>query len=207
MSVANMTTKQWYRILIENNVTMQVQEGSVRELIPVKCEVKNPLVNWDRTWSYTLMPGLGSEQKTFLFKMLHNILPTKARLFRLQQSDSPICSQCTSGNSEDCAHALLSCSFNTEEVNRWIRQVVNRVAPNINLQDIVTLNLDLDQTSAFPMVWFLSHTLSIVWQLRSSKKNINLHIIRASLEAKINFLRKSRLSSRCEEISDMIYLL
>ena len=139
--------------------------------------------------------------------MLHNILPTKARLFRLQQTVSPVCSQCTSGDSEDCAHALLSCSFNTEEVNNWIRQVVSKAAPNHCLQDIVTLNLELEQTAVFPLVWFLSNTLSIVWQLRSCKKNISLHTIRASLEARINILRKSRLACRCEEISDLINLM
>ena len=186
---------------------MQTQENNAREFIPIRCELRYPVVNWDRSWSYTLTPGLDSEQKTFLFKMLHNILPTKARLFRLQQSVSPVCSQCTSGDSEDCAHALLSCSFNTEEVNNWIRQVVNKAAPNHCLQDIVTLNLELEQTAVFPLVWFLSNTLSIVWQLRSCKKNISLHTIRASLEARINILRKSRLACRCEEISDLTNLM
>ena len=207
MNVMHMTTKQWYRMLVENNVLMKVKENNQQELIPTRCEIKMPDVDWDRVWSYTLIPGLDSEQRSFLFKMIHNILPTKTRLYRLQQADSPVCSLCTTGSSEDCVHAFLTCSYNTSDVNNWILQVVEKVAPNSSLQDIVTLDFNLDGTLTFPLIWFLSHILSMVWQLRSSKKTINMYIIRAFMEAKINILRKSRLNSRSDQIANMINLL
>ena len=139
--------------------------------------------------------------------MLHNILPTKTRIFRLHQTDSAVCSLCTSGNNEDCIHALLTCSYNTCDVNNWIIQIVKNTAPNSNLQDIVTLGFNLDETVAYPLIWFLSHIFNMVWQLRSSKKTINMYIIRASLEAKINILRKSRLNTRSNQIVKMINLM
>ena len=207
MNVAHMTTKQWYRLLVENNVLMEIKENNQREFIPIRCEIKMPDVNWDQSWSYTLLSGLESEQRSFLFRMLHNILPTKTRLFRLHQTDSAVCSLCTSGASEDCIHAFLTCSYNTSDVNDWLIQMVNNTAPNSNMQDIVTLGFNLDETVAFPLIWVLSHIFNIVWQLRSSKKTINMYIIRASLEAKINILRKSRLNSRSNQIVNMINLM
>ena len=86
-------------------------------------------------------------------------------------------------------------------------QKVKNTAPNSNLQDIVTLGFNLDETVAYPLIWFLSHIFNMVWQLRSSKKTINMYIIRASLEAKINILRKSRLNARSNQIVNLINLM
>ena len=49
MNVASMTTKQWYRTLLENNVTMKQADNNQRVLIPIKTEIRYPNVNWDRS--------------------------------------------------------------------------------------------------------------------------------------------------------------
>ena len=152
---------------------------------------------------HPLTSGLSSEQTSFLFKMLHNILPTKSRLFRLHQKDSPACTLCTSGSSEDCLHALVTCSFNSE-VKNWILDISSKVAPNSTMEDIVTLNLDINKHMVFPTIWLLSHVFCTVWQLRVSKKSIILYNIRAEIEAKINLLRKSRLAEAVEEIEKLL---
>ena len=139
--------------------------------------------------------------------MLLNILPTKSRLFRLHQTDDPVCSLCTSGNSKDTSHALLSCNFNTVEVNNWIVEIAKKVSPSCTLQDIVTLNLDLEECNIYPMIWFLSHMFIMVWQHRVSKKSITLYTVRATLEAKMNILRKSRLSAKADQIALMLNLM
>ena len=129
LNVASMSTKQWHRVLLENNVTMQVTATNQEIWKPVKCEARNPAVLWDRSWNLSMTSGLSSEQTSFLFKMLHNILPTKSRLFRLHQKDSPACTLCTSGSSEDCLHALVTCSFNSD-VKNWILDISSKVAPH-----------------------------------------------------------------------------
>ena len=185
----------------------QHEDNNQRVLIPIKTEIRNPTVNWDRSWSFTWLSGLTSEQSSFLFKMLHNILPTKSRLFRLHQTDDPACSLCTSGNSEDTSHALLSCNFNTAEVNNWIIEFAKKVSPNSTLQDIVTLNLDLEECNIYPMIWSLSHMFIMVLQHRVSKKAFTLYTVRATLEAKMNILRKSRLSIKADQIALMLNLM
>ena len=76
-----MTEKQWYRFLIEQKVTM-VQAGAdvSQDLIPCRAELKDPELPWDSIWPSIRLPGLGSEITSFLFKILHNLLPTQERV-------------------------------------------------------------------------------------------------------------------------------
>ena len=188
LNVASMSTKEWYRVILEKNVTVREDRPALQPtLSPVKCEVNNPMVEWDRTWQFAQLKGLNSEQKTFIFKVLHNILPTSSRLFRLNEKASPICTMCTSGSIEDCMHALLEYSHNNI-VNSFILEIFQKCLPRCKIEDIITLNLNLDKSKMFPLVWLLSHLLIMVWKLMSSKKAVNLFIIRADLKAKINIL-------------------
>ena len=193
LNVVTMSTKQWYRVLIENNYTMELDRTRNRIWKPLKCETKHPEVNWERSWRFIQQKGLDSSQSTFLFKLLHDILPTSSRLFRMNQRQSPVCPLCESGESEDCTHALLTCDHNSE-VNNWVLDCVCKVVPNANFEDIRLLNLDIPDQFSFPMLWCLSNILMLVWELRINKKSIQLYNIRAEMECRINILRKTRLS-------------
>ena len=206
LNVANMSTKQWYWVLLEKNVTMREDNPGLQpSLIPVKCENNFPMVEWDRTWQFAQLKGLNSEQTSFLFKVLHNILPTSSRLFRLNQKASPLCTLCSAGSIEDCMHALLRCSYNNT-VNNFILEISQKALPQCKLEDIITLNLNLDKPKMFPLVWLLSHLFYMVWKLRTNKKTVNLFNIRAELETKINILRKSRHSSCIDDLELLINL-
>ena len=180
-------------------------EGATRTWKPTKFELSHPDVNWDRSWHYTKLKGLNSDQSSFLFKLPHNILPTNARLFRLNMRDNQACTLCTSWISENLEHALLECSYNKEN-NAWIIQLCRNADPTCSLTDIVTLNLSLSEPLAFPVIWTLSHALYLVWHLRFSKKTISRIIIRAELEARVNILRKSRLATAAERVEDLLEL-
>ena len=205
LNVSTMTTKQWYRVLMEENITMELDAGNKQVWKPVKCEIAHPVVSWDRSWGYALHHGLSSDQSTFIFKMLHNILPTAARLHRLKQKENPTCTFCSLGVTEDLAHALVACSHNTD-VNNWIIEFSHKVVPNCTVEDIIHLNFELPKPLLFPLVWSLAHTLSLVWQLRTSKKTISLFRVRSEIEARINTLRKSRLADLVSPIKELLNL-
>ena len=206
LKISSMSTKQWYQVLIENYVTMEVVVGNPqRQWKLVKCEKKNPSVDWNRSWDLAKMKHLTSEQSSFLFKMLHNILPTNSRLHHLKQKDCPACSHCSSGSADDCQHALLNCSKNVD-VNNWVTSFTRKVVPNCSLLDIITLNLDLTEEMKFPLVWALAHVLSLVWHLRLNKKSIMLFNIRADMEAKINSLRTTRVAGLASQIKTLLNL-
>ena len=185
---------------------MEVMVGTPqRQWKPVKCEIKNPNVDWTRSWDLAKMKHLTSEQSSFLFKLLHNILPTNSRLHHLKQKDNPACSHCSSGFADDCQHALLNCSKN-EDVNIWVISFTRKVVPNCSLLDIVTLNLDINEDMKYPLVWALSHVFSLIWHLRMNKKSVSLFNIRADMEARINFLRTTRVSGLADKLENLLNL-
>ena len=202
-----MTTKQWYRVLVEKHVTMisPLPREATRTWRPSKFELNNPDVNWDRSWSYTRLRGLNSDQTSFLFKLLHNILPTNERLYRLNLKDSQACSLCTSGNSDNLEHAFLECSHNNE-INAWLLRLCRNTVPSCSVSDIVHLNLSLSTPLALPVIWILSHTFHLVWNLRCNKKAINRVVVRAELEARVNILRKSRLAEAAYRVEGLMDL-
>ena len=205
LNISGMTTKQWYRVLVENNVTMETIEDNRRVWSPIKCELNFPDIVWDKTWELAQLRGLDSHLSSFLFKLLHNILPTASRLHRLNQKQTPACSMCPSGSDEDRVHALLECSYNGE-VNDWIAHFTHMTVPSCNASDIVNLNLHITEPMIFPLIWSLSLVLSLVWQCRVAKKTISLYSIRAEVEAKINMLRKSRLRETVPIIKNLLNL-
>ena len=111
----------------------------------------------------------------------------------------------SAGTTEDCLHALLVCSHNSD-VNKWVLRMTRSVVPSCSLEDITTLNIELSQDIKFPLIWIISTIFSLVWQLRLDKKSVPLYSIRAGLEAKIISLRKSRLSSSVSRIESLINL-
>ena len=84
----------WYQSLLETNVTHQLTTSD-HEPRPCSIELKHPEVDWDRSWSLAVTPGLSSKRLTFLWRMVHDLLPTQARLFRLHIPNIL---------SEDCSH-------------------------------------------------------------------------------------------------------
>ena len=100
LSPIHMSVKEWYRFLVERNVTMrEVDEEGRRELIPCKIEERNPDFPWSESYRLCRVKGLSPENKSFLFKLLHTLLPSKERLHHLTPTISPLC-WCTSGDQE-----------------------------------------------------------------------------------------------------------
>ena len=137
-----MSTKQWYQVLLENNITMEVDAGQRQVWKPVKCEVNLPNVSWDRSWKLSLLSGLSSDQTSFLFKLLHNILPTGSRLHRLGQRESSVCTLCSSGSSDDRVHSFLVCNYNND-VSKWVIDFSRKVVHNCSLENIICLNFEM----------------------------------------------------------------
>ena len=47
-----------------------------------KAELRSPGTDWELSWSLSRLKGLGSEATSFLWKLLHCILPAEERLSR-----------------------------------------------------------------------------------------------------------------------------
>ena len=87
-----MSVKEWYRLLLEKYVTMrEVDDEGRRELIPCKIEEREPDRVWLDSYSLSRLPGLSPDNKSFLFKLLHTLLPSRQRLHHLTPAANHLC--------------------------------------------------------------------------------------------------------------------
>jgi hypothetical protein len=61
LDIATMTTAQWYRVLLEKEVTMVETDNQEMQFISSRAELASPNTDWDLTWRLARLKGLGSE--------------------------------------------------------------------------------------------------------------------------------------------------
>ena len=87
LNISLMTIKQWYSVLMEDNVLMSPpNEDTPRSLLPIRAETLSPSTDWPNSWRLSRMQGLESDLSSFLFKLLHKLLPTQDRVSRIWAS-------------------------------------------------------------------------------------------------------------------------
>ena len=83
-NIAWVSVKQGYQLLMERGVTHNSDDhDSPPVLIPTKVEEKFPNVIFTDSYRETRVFGLNPDQKSFLFKMIQNLLPTREREIRI----------------------------------------------------------------------------------------------------------------------------
>ena len=201
-----MTSRQWYTLLLEDNVTMETDsDEAARNYIPCKAEKLNPTIDWQRIWQLARLKGLDSNQTSFLWKLLHSLLPTLNRVNRINPKTSPICQHCNNNLIEDLSHAFFGCSFNRDVAQNLI-DILSNYQPNLTISKILTIDFEVEENLELPMVWTTSNFLSIIWDYRKDKRKCDLIRARADLEAKVSLLRKTKFKVAAETISQMLVL-
>ena len=108
------------------------------------------------------------------------------------------CTQCDMLAPEVLSHALLTCPKN-QEVTNWLLNSLHPYIQNLQPQNLVLLNLgNMENEDELTVVWLISNVLSIVWQTRKDRKT------RATLEARISILRKSRFLNTSMQLSNIM---
>ena len=188
LNVSRMTEKQWYQYLLEEKVTtMETEQG--RNLIPCRVETRHPEHDWETAWRRARLLGLGPTLTSFLFKVLHDLLPTQERISRTNPAVTGWCSRCITedhGETENLDHALISCPAN----NR-VGIAILECLPQCRLQgqDVLRLQFAIEGEQELPVVWFLAAAWSIIWGYRSAGRREELYRVRADLEAKVSLLK------------------
>ena len=175
--------------------------------MPCKAELEAYTNNWERSWRLVRLPGLTPEMKTFLWKLLHKILPTQDRLLRMKKSKSPLghCQLCQAEVVENLEHALITCQFN-QNVGNLLVDGVSVMVPNITSNQVLRLELDVEADKELPLVLMIGHTLESIWSCRMKKIQIQPFLIRSDLEARANLLRETRFSNVAVLLMEMIQL-
>lgn len=198
LNVATMTTAEWYRVLVEKEITMT--ESS--EYVKSKSELKSSDTDWELTWQRSRLKGLGSEATTFLWRLLHCILPTEQRLARILPNTSPNCKYCPDPNIATLQHCLFECIL-TREVGQQLLHVFQLEDSSSTAENLLRLEFSVEESKEMPLVWLLAQTLLYLWGMRVSGKAANLFMTRAELESRINFLRETRYRREHETITEI----
>ena len=204
LNIKTLDTAGWYRALLENNVTHVISEEGIRSIKLCRVEIKNPDVDWERAWSLAITPGLSSEQTSFIWKMIHDLLPTRERLFRMNLPDilSPACDLCPQGAPDNVEHALLLCPYN--EASNYTLGLIQNIIPTVQPSQAVLFDLDISPDQQLPVTFILSTCLSLVWKNRRLRKQCSPRIIRAELEAGVQIMRKSRYHDAANKVLETI---
>jgi thiol-disulfide isomerase/thioredoxin len=184
------TLKQWYQLLLERGVThTSDDQDSPPVLITSRLEEASPDIAFSHSYRMARLFGLAPEQKSFLFKLTQNLLPTRERLHRTGKSPSPSCSFCDA--LQDTIEHLLICP-NSSEVATPLLACLSSQADNLTAKDVTILNIHTSQSWELPAAWLVSTCLHYIWDERLAGRRSILGKFRAELIARVALLRSTR---------------
>ena len=130
------------------------------------------------------MHGLGPENTSFLFKLLHNTLVTQERLSRTNPKISSLCKfpGCPGTDVENLPHALVLCHGNNG-VGTRIMQTLQSFVPGLGVEEALHLEFTVEDNLRLPLVFAMAVALGAIWDLRLRKIRPQLYQVRAQLEA------------------------
>ena len=166
--------------------------------------MRKPEVDWTRTWEMMNSRGLDAEKTTFLFKLLHNILPLNSRLHRMNILESPFCSHCPHNIGEDSCHAFLACDYNGY-ANDWIITALIDIDDSLAHEEltpsnIATLNFNVAPETRLSVVWFLASVFPLIWEARKLRKPVSVFKMSRTIAADIAILRNTKHQKAANKI-------
>lgn len=191
LNISTMTTAQWYRVLVEDNITMQEKEDKTRDFIPSRAELASTNTDWPNTWRRARLKGLGTQASTFLWKLLHRILPSEDRLSRILPNNTSYCKICPTAVHADLVHCFFQC-ISTRVVGGLLLSAVKSHDPVATPSRLLRLEFETEDSMEMPLVWLISQTLLYMWGVRADGKIVDQFQTRATLESRIALLRETR---------------
>ena len=165
-----------------------------RSLIPCRVEIQCPQNDWSKSWSLERLKGLSSASMSFLWKLLHQLLPTRERQHRiLRDGDGALCGVCNNGEIDSLEHALASCA-DSRETFEWLKQGLRKFSPDISTDQILKLDISRpnQQDNEMPLIWFTAEVLKQVWEVRASGKPCRSTYVQAEVKAEWEMLKLSK---------------
>ena len=140
------------------------------------------------------MRGLTNESRSFLWRLLHNLLPTEERLHKLHKSPSSLCKLCPDNKVDNVwSHTFSECAVSSPAME-WMLNTVRKYDPSCVKQESVLLQLNPgNKDHILPCVWLITETLQFIWAKRRSKEAINVGEMAAKITAKCIALKTSNL--------------
>ena len=168
-NIIDMTTKQWYHYLINKDFLKDVKDDGTEVFYLCRAERNSPGIDWKTTWSKVKYPFLSSSTATFLWKLLHDLLPTEERLSTTLGNTTSTCRFGCPNQVATLVHCFFDCHL-TSDVGSWALRMVHKFCPSMEEEKI----LKLDFTAGNNLFWVTANTLQYLWNIRTSKKKARL---------------------------------
>ena len=143
---------------------------------------------------------------SFNFKLLHDLLPVRARLHHINPTTPPVCMLCTEieESPETPEHALIICSYNGG-AGQALMTTLQRILPDLTVNQLLLLQfLELSENQEMAVVFLTTATLLEIWSRRQKKLRINIYEIRTTLEAKCSLLRETRFLQLHQSLQELM---
>ena len=137
----------------------------------------------------TRLFGLFPAQKSFLFKMTQNLLPTRERQHRCGRVLSPACNFCD--NQEDNTQHLFICPQSIQVTTSLLVSLSDH-AENTTPNNILIMNIKASESWELPAAWLVATSLQFVWENRTLGKTATLNECRTELLARLGLLKSTK---------------
>ena len=120
----------------------------------------------------------------------------------MPKARTDLCTLCDLNMVGYLTHCLLQCPYN-DSAGQFLLDKLRVNIPNLMPHLVVYLDLNVSDNQ-LPLIFLTASVLSEIWACRKNKKPCHLISIRATLEASINILRKSRHKAAAEILVDLL---
>ena len=185
-----LSIKEWSCLLTKDDLTLTPTDvNSIPQLIPIRPEVKHPEINWKSTWQRSRAPGIPSDLSSFLFKILHNLLPTQERQAKLGEAKDDKCNLCLDMARDDLFHSLVECGL-IRNNSEYLIGLTGRLIPGIDSKEALYLNFQpmSPQIELAASLCLATGFLSI-WNSRQKFRFHSNHYIEADITARAHILQ------------------
>ena len=162
-----------------------------KELIPCRVEEVDPTFPWSETYGLLRLKGLNPTEKSSLFSLVHELLPSKDRVSRIIPTSSPLCTNCDANLRETYLHCFFECSSNSLAASSML-ECAKTYDQALTPTKCLRLDVRADDPFTLPTVVLLATGLLLIWTNRKFKKATSVWTMRAELEARVQLLRRCR---------------
>ena len=90
-------------------------------MVPCSVEIYDSIYLWSEAYRLLRLRGLSPLEKSNLFCIVHELLPSKERVHRFIPTTSPTCDLCEAEELDTYQHSFFSCSSNREAASAMLQ--------------------------------------------------------------------------------------
>ena len=181
---------------IEKVTVKELYRSFTETLPPPKVMYKpDPGRVWENVWININNPMLRVKEREFLFLLVHNILPTRERLFRMNMVESEAC--VCGGGVESLEHIFFTC-VKSQSAWSWMRRKMETVVVGARLfsaSDFMKMDF---KSKTF--LFFMNFYFSFIWKKLKTENTAVINIVNMEAELRSEFRLFQNSQNRFENL-------